>query len=148
MFMSHLGRSTFRQSLRLSSIVGVGFVLQQKPHLRNDSFAPNSEQAKAPKLATKQSTRRLANYRDLSIGSVSGLVVGSLIGKFSSLLVFLAISIYLGLQFLEHRNLIAIPWRDVFSFGNAGARFGKIVTNRSYFNISFSAAFLIAAFNI
>lgn len=145
--MSHLGRSTLRHSLRFSSIVGTGLVLQQKPHLRNDSFAPH-EQARARKIAPKQSTRKLANYRDLSLGSVSGLLAGSLVGKFSSLLLFLAISIYLGLQFLEHRNLIAIPWRDVFSFGNASTRFEKIVTNRIYFNISFSAAFLIAAFNI
>lgn len=148
--MSIFGRTATRTTLRATSIIGASYLLEIKPFLRNDSWLPSIE-ARQPSVKTtsvRNENPKNSTYRDLCMGSVTGLFFGTLIGKFSSLFIFLALLTYLGIQFLEQRGLIRIPWKRLFSFEGSGTRFENLMRSRFYFNTSFSAAFLIAAFNI
>lgn len=144
--------SLFRSSIAFSSALGLGIMLRPRRIIRNDTPAVRSP---LPQSApTKEANRGLQikredqTYRDLCIGSVSGLLLGSIVGKFSTLLVALSLSTYLLLQFFENRNYISIPWNKVFSIGNHRIDLKNLFFKRLSFKLSFSAAFLIAAFNI
>lgn len=148
--MSIFERTATRTTFRATSIIGASYLFEQKPFLRNDSLLPSIEVRKpsVKTTAVRNENPKNSTYRDLCIGSVTGLFFGTLIGKFSSLIIFFALLTYLGIQFLEQRGLIRVPWKRLFSFEGSGTRFENLIKSRFYFNTSFSAVFLIAAFNI
>lgn len=88
------------------------------------------------------------NYEELTIGSVTGMVLGIIIGKISSMLVFLGLSSYFLVQFLELRNIVTIPWTSIINVGKNRIDLRDLVLNNANFKIAFVSAFLIAAFNV
>lgn len=90
----------------------------------------------------------ILNYRELSIGSLAGLFLGILVGKLSSALVFLTLSVYLVTQFLEKNEVIRIPWGAVINLGTEKVSMKKLILHDLSFKISFVLSFLIAAFNV
>lgn len=88
------------------------------------------------------------NYEELTIGSITGLFLGVIAGKLSSVLVILTLGGYFLLQFLESRNLITIPWNSIISLGKERVDIKKLVFEKPSFKLSFVLTFLIAAFNM
>ncbi|ANZ73083.1 BA75_01287T0 [Komagataella pastoris] len=87
------------------------------------------------------------NYQQLAIGSFVGLGVGFVVGKLSSVLVFVTLSGYLLLQFLASRNIITIPYNRVVQLGSETINLKELVFEQPSFNLSFLVSFLIAAYN-
>lgn len=87
-------------------------------------------------------------YNELTIGSITGMFLGIIIGKFSSLIVTLTLSVYLLLQFLQSRNLISIPWNYIFKFNSQSFDLKQLVFENFNFKLSFISSFLIACYNI
>ncbi|KAK9340490.1 hypothetical protein V1521DRAFT_424437 [Lipomyces starkeyi] len=85
------------------------------------------------------------DYRELAIGSFTGLFVGLLIGKLSRVLVFLAGSTYLFLQFLASRRVITLPYNRFYTW--AKKRYGnkELVLENLSFKVAFGAAMIVAA---
>lgn len=88
------------------------------------------------------------NYQELSIGSITGLFLGIIVGKLSSAIVFLSLSSYFLIQFLESRNIISIPWNSVINLGSNKINVKELLLHKPSFKISFVLSFLIAAYNI
>ncbi|CCH40545.1 hypothetical protein BN7_78 [Wickerhamomyces ciferrii] len=88
------------------------------------------------------------HYRQLSYGSLVGLFFGVVIGKLSSVLVFISLSAILSLQFLQSRGIIHVPWTSVVKVGKDRIDVRQLVLEDPSFKISFALSFLIAAFNI
>ncbi|CUM67121.1 uncharacterized protein PRCAT00004810001 [Priceomyces carsonii] len=88
------------------------------------------------------------NYQELCIGSVTGLFLGIIAGKLSSVIVFLTLSSYLLLQFLQSRDIITIPWKKMINVGSESIDIRTLVFEKLSFKISFVSSFLIAAFNV
>ncbi|KAK9495053.1 hypothetical protein V1508DRAFT_410771 [Lipomyces doorenjongii] len=85
------------------------------------------------------------DYRELAIGSFTGLFVGLLIGKLSRVLVFLAGSTYLLLQFLASRRVITLPYNRFYTW--AKKRYGnkELILENLSFKVAFGAAMIVAA---
>ncbi|KAK9485082.1 hypothetical protein V1527DRAFT_425826 [Lipomyces starkeyi] len=85
------------------------------------------------------------DYRELTIGSFTGLFVGLLIGKLSRVLVFLAGSTYLFLQFLASRRVITLPYNRFYTW--AKKRYGnkELILENLSFKVAFGAAMIVAA---
>ncbi|KAK9375091.1 uncharacterized protein V1513DRAFT_414012 [Lipomyces chichibuensis] len=85
------------------------------------------------------------DYRELAIGSFTGLFVGLLIGKFSRVLAFLAGSTYLFLQFLASRRVITLPYNRFYTW--AKKRYGnkELILENLSFKVAFGAAMVVAA---
>lgn len=88
------------------------------------------------------------NYEELTIGSISGLFLGIIAGKLSSIIVILTLGSYFLLQYLESRNIISIPWNKLLNLGYTDVDVKKLVFEKISFKISFVLTFLIAAFNV
>ncbi|KAG7666097.1 uncharacterized protein J8A68_000353 [[Candida] subhashii] len=88
------------------------------------------------------------NYEELTIGSVTGLFLGIIIGKLSSVFMFFTLSCYFMLEFLESRNIIHIPWTYIITVGKDKVDLKELVLQKPSFKISFVLAFIIAAYNI
>lgn len=134
-------------SLRVVPVL-LGTAYLSRPIIRNDAVAISTPRY-AP-LQTRARTSRFGgklDYGELSIGSVTGLFLGIIIGKLSTAIVFLSLSSYLLLQFLENRGLITVPWSSVLNIGNRQWDLKALFFNRPSFKVSFVATFLLAAFN-
>lgn len=90
----------------------------------------------------------MLNYDELTIGSVTGLFLGIIAGKMSSIIVFLTLSTYLLTQFLESRGIITIPWLAMITMGKEKMDIKELVFDKISFKIAFVSTFLIAAFNV
>ncbi|ABN68221.1 predicted protein, partial [Scheffersomyces stipitis CBS 6054] len=88
------------------------------------------------------------NYEELTIGSVTGLFVGIIAGKLSSVFIFLSLATYFLVEFLESRNIINIPWNYIVTVGKEKINIKELVLEKPSFKISFVLSFLIAAYNI
>lgn len=108
---------------------------------------PN-QQAITTDVRNATMSRKKQIYNELTLGSVAGLFLGVIMGKFSSLIIIFSGTIYLFLQFLHSRNLITIPWNYFFTFNNQYFDFNHLVLQNFNFKLSFLASFLIAFFNI
>ena len=142
-------RNTFKA---VPILLGAGYVLRPTAFVRNDAVLSSPQRHYTPqsidaKVRTSRADGKL-NYSDLSIGSITGLFLGIVIGKLSTAIVFLSLSSYLLLQFLENRGIITIPWTSVLSFGGRKLDLKTLVFNRPSFKISFIATFLLAAYNV
>lgn len=153
MFRIHLSKLKFPKfSFKPTRLAFLPLI---KP-IYNDSFknAGNSmsidksiDKAKIGVLNAPLSERKKM-YNELTIGSITGLFLGVIIGKFSSLIITLTLSCYLLLQFLESRNLIRIPWNYVFKFNRQDFDLKSLVLENFNFKLSFVSSFLIACYNI
>ncbi|KAK9389236.1 hypothetical protein V1515DRAFT_531713 [Lipomyces mesembrius] len=85
------------------------------------------------------------DYQELAIGSFAGLFVGFLIGKLSRVLVFVAGSTYLFLQFLASRHVITLPYNRFYTW--AKKRYGnkELIMENLSFKVAFGAAMIVAA---
>lgn len=88
------------------------------------------------------------NYEELTIGSITGLFLGIIIGKLSSVFMFFTLSCYFMIEFLESRNIINIPWSYIITVGKEKVDVKELVLQKPSFKISFVLAFIIAAYNI
>lgn len=109
---------------------------------QNSSFNKN----KSPLNST--SNGGYLNYNELTIGSITGLFLGIIAGKLSSAILFLSLSSYFLIQFLESRNIISIPWNTMINIGSEKIKIKDILLHKPNFKISFILSFIIAAYNI
>lgn len=152
MFTAFARPSILRASFKaLPVLIGSSVLLRPRPIVHNDvaisapqrQYAPLSIQAK---VNTSRFNGKL-DYGELCFGSLTGLFFGFLVGKLSTAIVFLSVSTYLMLQFLENRGVISIPWTSVFTLGNRQFDLKTLFFNKPSFKFSFLSSFLIAAFN-
>lgn len=94
------------------------------------------------------------DYRQLCIGSIFGLVLGVVVGKISTLLVYLTAVGFLTIQWLQNRGMIdkditgSIFARYIIKTGRETIDLNTLVWERPSFKISFLLTFLLAAANI
>ncbi|AOW26540.1 hypothetical protein MEM_00879 [Candida albicans L26] len=88
------------------------------------------------------------NYEELTIGSVVGLFLGVIIGKLSQVIVFVSLSSYFLIEFLENKNIIHIPWNYFITIGKEKINLKQLFFEKPSFKISFVLSFIIAAYNV
>ncbi|KAI5968767.1 hypothetical protein CANMA_002203 [Candida margitis] len=88
------------------------------------------------------------NYEELTIGSVTGLFLGIILGKLSQVFVFISLSSFLLVEFLQSRNIINIPWNYIFTVGKQKIDLKQLVFEKPSFKISFILSLIIAAYNV
>lgn len=151
--------SVFRQIAIRNSKVAVPVLLSSavlfgpKAYVRNDAilrtqpqqyYKPQASQAE---VHTSRFNGKL-EYSELCLGSITGLFLGVVVGKLSSLLVFVSVSTYLLFQFLENRGMISIPWTSILNIGNRKWDVKQLFFDKPSFKISLVSSFLIAAYNV
>lgn len=144
-------KSSSRMLMGLATVLGfsalaLGSLLS--PILNNAAIRLNLAPIFESAPHSKTDGRFHLNYQELTIGSVTGMVLGIIIGKISSMLVFLGLSSYFLVQFLELRNIITVPWNSIISIGKERINVKDLVFNNVNFKIAFVLSFLIAAFNV
>lgn len=144
-----------RLSLKLAVPVmfGAGTLLRPRAIVRNDAIAISQPRQNylPPTVLAKVRTSRFngkLDYGELCLGSLTGLFLGIVVGKLSSVLVFVSVLSYLLLQFLENRGMITIPWTSILNIGNRQWDLKLLFFNKPSFKISLVSSFLIAAFNV
>lgn len=144
-----------RHSLKLAVplVLGASALMRPAAIIRNDavaiseprqSYLPTAIRAKAH---TSRFNGKL-DYSELCLGSLTGLFLGVVVGKLSSVLVFVSVSTYLLLQFLENRGMISIPWTSILNIGNRQWDLKQLFFDKPSFKVSLVSSFLIAAFNV
>ncbi|RCK63645.1 hypothetical protein Cantr_10053 [Candida viswanathii] len=88
------------------------------------------------------------NYEELTIGSVVGLFLGIIIGKLSQVIVFVSLSSYFLIEFLESRGIVTIPWNYFITVGKERINLKQLFFEKPSFKISFVLSFIIAAYNV
>lgn len=151
MFTLFVRPAAFRQSLKaVPFLLGASVLLRPRPIVFNDAVTLSQPGTlNAPRLDTKPAPlSKKLDYNELCLGSVTGLFLGIVIGKLSSAIVFLTVSAYLLLQFLENKGVITIPWRRIVTIGDRLWDLKSLFFDKPSFKISFVSSFLIAAFNV
>lgn len=87
------------------------------------------------------------NYKELTIGSVFGMVSGLIAGQLSSVFVFLALGAYLAVQYLHAQGILTIPITKVIRVGSEDIDVNKMIFEQPSFSITYLLSFLIAAYN-
>lgn len=140
--------SLLRTSLRsMPIILGAAYVTRPRLVFNDAVMTPR---ATRPAFEVRQPlmVREKLNYRDLCVGSMTGLFLGIIIGKLSTTLAFLAASAYLFLQFLENRGIVTVPWQSVVRMGKKQIDLHTLFFENVGFKLSFVSTFLLAAWNI
>lgn len=88
------------------------------------------------------------NYQELTLGSVTGLFLGIILGKLSQVFLFVSLSSFFLLEFLENRNIITIPWNYIFTIGKERVDVKQLLFDKPSFKISFVLSLIIAAYNV
>lgn len=154
MFRIHLGRTRFpRFSFKSFNNYRLAFVPLLSPILNDSGFkSPQYIDTRPQSIQTEVSnvtiSRKQQIYNELTLGSVTGLFLGVIMGKFSSLIIIFSGTIYLFLQFLQSRGMITIPWSYMFKFNNQSFDLNKLVLENFNFKLSFLSSFGIAFYNI
>lgn len=148
-----LSKSVFPRLALASSIAFVSYTsFKLQSPIRNDAALQvptvDIKVSKKPAAVHKSRFHGYLDYRELCIGSVTGLILGVVIGKFSSALVFLSLASYFLVQFLEANNIVVIPWKKIIRVGTEDIEVKELVLSNPSFKLSFVSSFLIAAFNI
>lgn len=134
--------------LFIGSLVSfMAFSALRKPIFNDVAISQPQVSIPQPKIHHSRFGGKL-DYQELSIGSVTGLFLGLIVGKLSSAIVFLSLSTYFLLQFLESRNIITIPWNQIVQIGSSRINVKELFLHKPSFKISFVLTFLIAAYNI
>lgn len=125
---------------------------------RNPSLSTVSAQETGlPSQARVQRKSRLngyLDYRQLCIGSIFGLVLGVVVGKISTLLVYVSVIGFLSLQWLQNRGIVdkdatgSLFSKYIIKTGRETIDFNTLIWERPSFKISFLLTFLLAAANI
>ncbi|SGZ49724.1 CIC11C00000003674 [Sungouiella intermedia] len=134
-------------------ILSTTALLRPQAIIHNDAFAVSQpQQHYLPQaIQAKARTSRLngkLDYGELCLGSLTGLFLGVVVGKLSSVLVFVSVSTYLLLQFLENRGMVTIPWTSILNIGNRQWDLKLLFFDKPSFKISLVSSFLIAAYNV
>ncbi|EGW32329.1 uncharacterized protein SPAPADRAFT_61407 [Spathaspora passalidarum NRRL Y-27907] len=117
----------------------------------NDAIAIPETRIQIPTPDTQYHKSRFnnkLNYEELTIGSVTGMFLGIIIGKLSSVFLFVTLASYFLVEFLESRNIINIPWNYIITVGREKIDVKKLVLEKPSFKFSFVLAFIIAAYNV
>lgn len=114
-------------------------LFSSKPHLNKPQSSPINPHQLQPPSFDKQKF-----YKEITIGSMSGLFVGFIIGKFSLLIAYLSVSVYLFIQFLESRNLFHVPFTLSPNLENSK----QFILKNFNFKLSFLSSFLITMYNV
>ncbi|SCU96629.1 LAMI_0F07184g1_1 [Lachancea mirantina] len=96
---------------------------------------------------------RNVNYRQLCLGSMLGLFLGIVVGKLSTILVFVTACGLLGVQWLENRGLLDKQStiglsKYVIKTGKESVDLNTLVWEKPSFKIPFLLTFVLAAVNI
>ncbi len=127
------------------SIVGV----QQRGDLQQELGLPTRSE-----LRTVQGGKGTkVNFRQMCYGSIMGLFFGVIVGKISSLLVFITGVGLLGMQFLQNRGVISSDSTRALSkyaitVGKEKIDLNTLLWDRPSFKVSFLLTFVLAAFNV
>ncbi|CCG20750.1 hypothetical protein CORT_0A03620 [Candida orthopsilosis Co 90-125] len=100
------------------------------------------------KTPTKTRFGDYLNYEELTIGSVTGLFLGIILGKLSQVFVFISLSSFLLVEFLQSRNIINVPWNYILTVGKQKINLKQLVFEKPSFKISFVLSLIIAAYNV
>lgn len=146
MFRIHISRLKFPKFS--PNAYRLAFVPLLRPIFNDSHSLQQTTYNHEVKLSNSNLSRRTQIYNELTIGSITGLFLGVIIGKFSTLIVSLTLSVYLLLQFLQSRNLIVIPWNYFFKFNRQSFDLNELVLTNFNFKLSFITSFLIACYNI
>ncbi|KAI5963520.1 uncharacterized protein KGF55_002400 [Candida pseudojiufengensis] len=90
----------------------------------------------------------LLNYEELTIGSITGLFIGIILGKLSQVFLFVSLSSFFLIEFLENKNIISIPWNSIISIGSKKIDLKQLIFKNPSFKISFILSLIIAAYNV
>lgn len=126
-------------------------VFRSRAIVRNDVALSLPKQYYLPAAQVTVRTSRFSgklDYSELCLGSLTGVFLGVIVGKLSSVLVFVSVSTYLLLQFLENRGMISIPWTSILSMGNRKWDLKRLFFDKPSFKISLVSSFMIAAYNV
>lgn len=94
------------------------------------------------------------DYRQLCIGSIMGLILGVVVGKVSTLLVYITAAGFLGLQWLQNRGIVdknatqSLFARYIIKSGRETLDLNTLIWERPSFKLSFLLTFVLAAANI
>ncbi|KAK6463824.1 hypothetical protein DFJ63DRAFT_335337 [Scheffersomyces coipomensis] len=88
------------------------------------------------------------NYEELTIGSIIGLFLGVIIGKLSTILIYLSLSSYLLVEYLQTKQIINIPWNYIIVIGKERIDVKQWLFEKPSFKIAFIASFILTAYNI
>lgn len=150
---SLFARPAFRLSVKIVPFVLSGAILRTQPVIFNDALSVSNPQRNylPPAVQAKVRTSRFngkLDYSELCLGSLTGLFLGIVVGKLSSVLVVISVSTYLLIQFLENRGMISIPWTSILNIGNRKWDVKQLFFDKPSFKVSLVLSFLIAAFNV
>lgn len=127
--------------------------------IRNDVILDVRQPAKSIPEETGLPSRKRSrfngklDYRQLCIGSLAGVFLGIIVGKISSVLVFITACGFLGLQWLQNRGLVDKSStlglsKYIVKTGKENIDLNTLVWERPSFKVSFLLTFLLAAANI
>lgn len=137
---------TLNYSLLFGSTSCLFYLSHGRPILNDTAYKPDISIPKQQPVTSRFNGK--LNYQELSIGSVTGLFLGIIVGKLSTAILFLTLSTYLLLQFLESRDIITIPWNTIIDIGSERINLKELIFHKPSFKISFILSFIIAAYNI
>lgn len=133
--------------------------LQPSNYIMNDSIVGVQQTTSLPQEVGLPSAtdvgikKKKLNYRQLCYGSILGVFCGVIVGKISSLLVFITGIGLLGLQFLQNRGVISSDStrslsKYVVTIGREKVDLNTLIWDKPNFKISFLLTFVLAAFNV
>lgn len=88
------------------------------------------------------------NYKELTLGSVFGLVSGLIVGQLSTVFVFIALGAYLAAQYLHAQGILTVPVTKIIKVGSEDIDVRQMVFDQPSFSITYVLSFLIAAYNV
>lgn len=134
--------------------------LSSKHVIRNDTILDVRqrnlslpEEVGQPGKRGRSSISKKVNYRQLCLGSVIGVVAGVVVGKISSILVFITAFGLLSMQWLSNRGLIdkSSTWglsKYVVKTGRESIDLNTLVWDKPSFKVPFILTFVLAAINV
>jgi uncharacterized membrane protein (Fun14 family) len=128
-----------------SKILNEAVTVRSAPIINTDYSVINPNKVNNP---TRSRFGGKLHYKQLSYGSLLGLFAGVVIGKLSSVLAFISLSVFLTAQFLQSRGIIQVPWTSIVRIGSDRVDLRQLLLEDPSFKVSFALTFLIAAFNI
>lgn len=90
----------------------------------------------------------LVNFEQMTVGLITGLLLGVIAGKLSLVFVLLLLSSYFLVAYLENKGIIDIPWKKIIRVGRENISIKLLVFEKPSFKVPFVLSFLIAAYNI
>ncbi|QOU18175.1 hypothetical protein BRETT_005237 [Brettanomyces bruxellensis] len=88
------------------------------------------------------------NYKELTLGSMFGLISGLIVGQLSTVFVFIALGAYLAAQYLHAQGILTVPVTKIIKVGSEDIDVRQMVFDQPSFSITYILSFLIAAYNV